>query len=77
MRGFPARQVRDAVVQRYVRCGSEIGVITLVDSAILTTIFSPLTNKLFSLLIHYEFHGLETYARAFNCRSVTKSISSM
>jgi hypothetical protein len=55
----------------------EIGVITLVDSTILTTIFSSLANELFGFVIHYEFRELETYARAFNRRSATKSISSM
>ena len=55
----------------------EIGVITLVNSAILTTTFSSLANELFSFVIHYAVRELEAHARAFNRRSATKSISSM
>jgi len=56
---------------------SEVGIILLVNSAILTTVVSPLANKVFGSVIHYAFGELETHARALSRRSATKSISSI
>src|SRR5262245_4597730 len=55
----------------------EVGIIFLVDSAILTTVVSPLANKVLGGVIHYAFGELKMHARALSRMSATKSISSM
>ncbi len=56
---------------------SKVGVIPLVNSAILTTVFSTLTNAFPGLVVHYEIGEPETRERAFKRISATKSMYSM
>ena len=56
---------------------SEVGVIPLVNTAILTPIVSPLADRALDSVIHYVFGKLETHARALSRMSATKSMSSI
>lgn len=56
---------------------SEIGIVPLVNSTVLTTIVGSLADEMFGGVIHYAFGELEAHTRALSGRSATKSISSI